>query len=108
MCLLTSALCLVPFKDRERIVDALCQSIRSNICYDVAQMLTVPVLKALAVGLDLKLGGRHSGSRDAILAWYRRTVLPPPGSGTVSSRTWTSYVVLHSKRSYSCIACMCP
>lgn len=53
-------------------------------------MLTIPELKALAVGLDLKMGGRNSGNRDLILAWYNRTVLAPPNDGTVRFLCWSS------------------
>ncbi len=48
-------------------------------------MLTVPELRALAVCLELPMGGRAGGNRDAILGWYRRTVIPPPGSFVVRS-----------------------
>jgi hypothetical protein len=49
------------------------------------QMLTVPELKALAVGMDLKLGSRNSSNRQAMLAWYSRTLLSPSPGSTVSS-----------------------
>lgn len=52
-------------------------------------MLTVPELKALAVGLDLKLGSRNSSNRPAMLAWYSRTLLSP-APGTVSIGTWSA------------------
>ena len=51
------------------------------------QMLTVPELKALAVGMDLKLGSRNSSNRQAMLAWYSRTLLSPAPGSTVSSST---------------------
>ena len=50
-------------------------------------MLTVPELKALAVGMDLKLGSRNGSNRQAMLAWYSRTVLSPAPASTVSFST---------------------
>lgn len=58
-------------------------------------MLTVPELKALAVGMDLKLGSRNGSNRQAMLAWYSRTLLSPtPGSAVSSSKRVSFFAML--------------